>query len=353
MKKLFLAALILGFGFTVQAQEDKVIEKKKDKESQEIIIRSKGDKDKKITVVVDGDNVTINGKPMSEFKDDDVTVNRRTITIRDRNPRGTMTMTVPGEGFMTEFDSFSGDEKMESRAFLGVTTEDAGEGAKITDITRESAAEKAGLKEGDIITKINDKKVDGPESLLEAITAQKPKDNVTIYYKRDGKENQVKATLGERKEYGTMAYSFSGPDGLARTYTIPRVPGIATAPEMYEKAMEAYSMPRAYNLDANKFSFAEGFYSRQRLGLKIQDTEEGNGVKILDVEKDSPAEKGGLKKDDIVTEIGGNKVKNTDEAREQLQENREKSSYNIKARRNGTEMSFDIRIPKKLKTANL
>ena len=32
--------------------------------------------------------------------------------------------------------------------------------ALITDVTKESAAEKAGLKEGDIITKINDKKVD-------------------------------------------------------------------------------------------------------------------------------------------------------------------------------------------------
>ena len=27
-------------------------------------------------------------------------------------------------------------------------------------------------------------------------------------------------------------------------------------------------------------------------------------------------------------------------------------NYNVKAKRNGTEMSFDIKIPKKLKTAN-
>ena len=55
----------------------------------------------------------------------------------------------------------------------------------------------------------------------------------------------------------------------------------------------------------------------------------------------------------MVTEIGGKKVTNTDEAREQLMENAEKSLYNIKAKRNGSEMSFDIKIPKKLKTANL
>lgn len=87
--------------------------------------------------------------------------------------------------------------------------------------------------------------------------------------------------------------------------------------------------------------------------MKIQDTEDGKGVKVLDVDKDSPADKAGLKKEDILTEIGGEKVSNTDEARDQLQENADKASYNIKATRNGNAMSFDIKIPKKLKTANL
>ena len=36
---------------------------------------------------------------------------------------------------------------------LGVITEKTDEGVKIQDITKESGAEKAGLKEGDIITK--------------------------------------------------------------------------------------------------------------------------------------------------------------------------------------------------------
>ena len=59
------------------------------------------------------------------------------------------------------------------------------------------------------------------------------------------------------------------------------------------------------------------------------------------------------KKDDVVTEIGGKKVSNTDEVREALHDNMEKSAYNIKASRSGNAMSFDIKIPKKLKTANL
>ena len=60
-----------------------------------------------------------------------------------------------------------------------------------------------------------------------------------------------------------------------------------------------------------------------------------------------------MQKDDIVTEIAGEKINNTDEAREQLQENKDKFSYTIKAKRNGTEMNFEVKIPKKLKTVDL
>ena len=120
------------------------------------------------------------------------------------------------------------------------------------------------------------------------------------------------------------------------------------------KEMEGMS-PRVWSPGSgdNYDFFGEGFPRHQKLGLKIQDTEDGKGVKVLDVDKDSPAEKAGLKKDDIVTEIGDKKVSNTDEAREQLMDSMEKSSYSIKANRNGVPMSFEINIPKKLKTANL
>jgi serine protease Do len=126
---------------------------------------------------------------------------------------------------------------------------------------------------------------------------------------------------------------------------IQRVPG---------DAMSEMS-PRVWSPGSeNDFKMFDNYFPRQqKLGVKIQDTEEGNGVKVLEVDKDSPAEKAGLKKEDVVTEIGGKKITNTDEMREQLMENMEKSTYNIKATRNGSAMSFDIKIPKKLKTANL
>ena len=375
MKKLLLIAAVAGFvslSYTAFAQDEKIVEEKlaqkeqakaqklkklaekNAKETQEIIIRKKGDKDTKVTVEIKGDVVTINGKPLSEFKDGDITISKRDIKIWD----GQHNLSFAPEDMEVYFNGpMKGSIAGEKRAFLGVTTKDIddedndkkSEGAAISNVTKGSAAEKAGLKEGDIIIKINDKKVEDAGDLTETIGSFKPKDEVTVYYKRDGKEMSSKAVLGETTGLGSMSYSFSGPKGNVRSFTFPPNPAL---PLIQHQAWDNEMQAQAFD----KLKSADGFAMfprHQKLGLKIQDTEEGDGVKVLDTDKDSPAEKAGLKKDDIVTEIGGKKITNTDEAREQLMENAEKSAYTIKAKRNGSEMSFDIKIPKKLKTANL
>ena len=56
-----------------------------------------------------------------------------------------------------------------NRPFLGVTSEGSTEGVKVTMVSENSGAAKAGLKAGDIITKVNDKAVFDHEQLSEAI----------------------------------------------------------------------------------------------------------------------------------------------------------------------------------------
>ena len=352
MKKIILTTAIIcvaAFTSTSIAQEKK--------ESQEIIIRKKGDKDTKITIEINGDKININGKPLSEFKDDEITINKRNVIIRDGKRINGMRMEPNEDGGLNFWNSDSN----ETTAFLGVTTSDNSDdlknatstGAKITEISKGSAAEKAGLKSGDVIVKINDKEVKNPGSLSDAVTSFKPKDEVTIYYNRDGKDGSTKAVLGERKESKSIFYSFSGPDGITRSFTMPRVqsvPGVDLRLDKNDSMYPRIWSPRERN---NMEYFVEGFPRQQKIGLKIQDTEDEKGVKVLEVDKDSPAEKAGLKKDDVITEIAGDKVSNTDEAREELQENMDKAAYKIKVNRSGTVMSFDIKIPKKLKTANL
>ncbi|MDI3322326.1 PDZ domain-containing protein [Pinibacter soli] len=67
--------------------------------------------------------------------------------------------------------------------------------AKITAVTPGGPAEKAGLKVGDSITKIDDMAVTSPEDLSESLKSFKQNDTVTISYKRNKKDYKVAATL--------------------------------------------------------------------------------------------------------------------------------------------------------------
>lgn len=343
MKKIIFAAMpwiFAAIGYKATAQDAPKADKKK--ETQEITIRKKGEKDTKLVLEFKDDKVIINGKPLVEFKDDQITVNNKKIVVREGNRM--RVFGDNGDEVVMDFDGFGEDFArgfggMESGTFLGVTTQNDDAGAKVTDVVKESAAEKAGLQEGDIITKVGDTKIENPADLSEAISSKKAKDEVKITYKRDGKEKSTKATLQERK--GVKTFSFSGPQGKLRQFAVPSVPGEP-------------GVPRNFNFDHNfDFSPDVHMFGRPKLGLKIQDLEEGSGVKVLDVEEGSAAEKAGLKKDDIIVAVADAKVNNTDEAREQLHRNAEKSNYSIEARRNNTTMKFEIKIPKKLKTANL
>jgi len=168
--------------------------------------------------------------------------------------------------------------------------------------------------------------------LSDIVTSYKPKDEVKISYTRNGKGKNTKAILGERKETKDMAFSFQGP-GM-ETFEMPEQPEMPEIPEMMEHG----------NFDMMPHP--------KKLGIKIQDTEDGT-VKVIAVEDSSAAAKAGIQQNDIITQIDGDKINNTDEARDHLHPEEGKNSYKITVNRNGTEMNFDVKIPKKLKTADL
>ncbi|GAA2857337.1 S1C family serine protease [Nonomuraea rubra] len=89
-----------------------------------------------------------------------------------------------------------------THAFLGVSVTDApGDvpGALVRQVTAGSPAERAGLKEGDLITKIGDKAVDGGDTVVGQVRGFKPGQEVKITYMRDGATHEVGVTLSENK----------------------------------------------------------------------------------------------------------------------------------------------------------
>ncbi|MFD4673067.1 trypsin-like peptidase domain-containing protein [Lentzea sp. NPDC058450] len=63
---------------------------------------------------------------------------------------------------------------------LGVKVESTEQGARISEITTGGAAEKAGLKAGDVITKFGDRRIDESDTLVAAVRSKAPGDKVTI-----------------------------------------------------------------------------------------------------------------------------------------------------------------------------
>jgi putative serine protease PepD len=70
------------------------------------------------------------------------------------------------------------------------------EGAYVNSLVPGGAAEKAGLKEGDVIIKVDGEPITSSSDLVLAIRAHNPNDQATVTYIRDGKEETATVTLG-------------------------------------------------------------------------------------------------------------------------------------------------------------
>lgn len=320
--------------------EDKHKEEKgqKDKkEGEQIIITRKDGKENKIVVEVIGEKILVNGKEVKDGDDGDVSVRRQKIkdvwAYGAGNSFGRLSQT-----WNNNEDGARMFDMDENRAMLGVTTESADEGVEIQTVTKESAAEKAGLKKGDIIKKVDETKIESPDDLSETIQDHKPGDKVTVTYIRDKKEQKVTTELGKWK--GAMAFKMDNGDHKFN-YNY----------DLGDLKTQLRTMPRAFTAPNGNWSWSGS--NGPRLGISVQDTEDGKGVSVLEVDEDGNAAKAGIKENDVITEVDGKAVNGADEIAKVIRDNKEKSSVKVKLLRDGKSETIDVKIPKKLKTTDL
>ena len=176
-----------------------------------------------------------------------------------------------------------------NRGFLGVTTQvmssdlakqfEVEHGALVTDIVPASAAEKAGLQRGDIITRINDTEINDPRSLALAVSRLAPDSEMTLHYVREGKKMSLKVKLG-RQGTQTLAGSAAGADGKDE--------GVLNGVGVSDLTAEARAQLRA--------------------------PQEIAGAVITQVDPDSASARAGLREGDIVLELDRKRVRNAEEA---------------------------------------
>ncbi len=325
----------------------------------EIVIRQKGNKDSKVTLEIKNGNYFINGKPLEKFDDQNVIVEKREVNndivvMPDMSYNISPFRINPDEEERIErklseedkenmdmaqlnADKIIRDKDMQrlirkniqirnNAAFLGVSSKKSEKGgATVLEITKGSPAEKAGLRKGDVITKLNDSAIESPERLFDAVHNYKPGDKVKISFNREGKAQTVTAIL-EKSDYRQKEYNYN------YNFRMPPMPPMGDMRGMDEFRRD----------------------NRQpKIGIKAQDAEDGKGVNVLEVEDSSAASKAGLKKGDIILQFDGNDVNSANELVEQLQAARQKILVKMKILREGTPREIEVKIPRKLKTAEL
>jgi putative serine protease PepD len=69
-------------------------------------------------------------------------------------------------------------------------------GARLVSVESGEAGAKAGLKAGDIITKLDSREIDSDDALIAAVRSHRPGDTVSLTYTRNGSTHTTRVTLG-------------------------------------------------------------------------------------------------------------------------------------------------------------
>jgi serine protease Do len=154
------------------------------------------------------------------------------------------------------------------------------EGALVSDVTAGGAADRAGLKRGDVIVGYQGHAVIDTNTLRNEIAATRPGSTVTLSVMRDGRTSEFKATLAETPDAKNAR---GGDEGEARG-----------ASGKFGLTIEPLTADIARQLDLDR---------------------DVKGVVITDVDPSSAAADAGLREGDVIQQVNGKPVRSTEDVR--------------------------------------
>ena len=180
-------------------------------------------------------------------------------------------------------------------------------GVGVTQVIKDSPAEKAGLRKDDVILRIEGENVSSVRKLNRLVSELAPDQNVRVSFSRGGSEQEVTATIGKRNNQsfagdffpgGSKLWKWEGKQPRGFTFEIP--PGDRG------------------NLFDNDNDMAIILGNSRRIGVSTMELSKqladyfgitgGKGVLVTSVIADGPAAKAGVKAGDVITAIDGEAV---------------------------------------------
>jgi membrane-associated protease RseP (regulator of RpoE activity) len=189
--------------------------------------------------------------------------------------------------------------------FLGVHAEDISKenmgryglnqvrGVGVTQVVKDSPAEKAGLRKDDVILRLDGERITSVRKLNRLISEIAPDQSVRIAISRAGSEQELTATIAKRQNTFSSFEQFRVPE--------PKV----------------WSFEGNLDDQAGDLVFALG--NRRRIGITTTELTKqladyfgvADGVLVTSVSDDGPSAKAGLKAGDVITAVDGEKVDST------------------------------------------
>jgi serine protease Do len=83
---------------------------------------------------------------------------------------------------------------------LGIVMKVGDAGITIDKVAKDSGADKAGLKEGDVILQVDGKAINDQIALRSLVTSHDPGETLKVHYRRGDEENDVEVELGSREQ---------------------------------------------------------------------------------------------------------------------------------------------------------
>jgi C-terminal processing protease CtpA/Prc len=201
---------------------------------------------------------------------------------------------------------------LDGGAFLGVGTEDISKenmgrygmrevrGVGVTQVMKDSPAEKAGLKKDDVILRFDGESVTSARKLSRLVGESSADQTVRITISRGGAEQEVSATLSKHNMANLLGAGIKDEILRGMGKDFPQI--------------NSGDWPQ---IDSGDGNFIFSFGGTRRIGVSTQTLTKqladyfgakDGGVLITSVTDNSPAAKAGLKAGDVITAVDGEKV---------------------------------------------
>ncbi|MEY3737539.1 MAG: hypothetical protein RL544_317 [Bacteroidota bacterium] len=112
-------------------------------------------------------------------------------------------------------------------------------------------------------------------------------------------------------------------------------------------------MPLDMSKMGETFDFITKFDDGPKMGISIEDVSEGAGAKVVEVTEGSAAAKAGITKNDVITAVDGAAINDVAALQEKAAQLKAGDAINIKLTREGKTKEVNVKIPKKIKKANI